>query len=88
MSARIIYLIFQTGFWGSVCLAIAALLFALANGHQHVSLPGLAVVNDFVSRLQQWNPLLDMRMWSLAIGLETGAASHYIPDYLVKGHND
>jgi uncharacterized metal-binding protein len=88
VSARIIYLIFQAGFLGSVCLAIATLLFALANGHQHASLPGLAMVNGFVYQLQQWNPLLDMRMWSLAIGLEAGAASHYIPDYLVKGHTD
>jgi uncharacterized metal-binding protein len=88
VSARIVYLMFQTGLFGLSLLAVSALVFALANGHQHVSVPGLAIVDNFVSRLQHWDPLVDFRVWSLAIGMEAGAASHYIPDYLVKGHSD
>jgi len=33
-------------------------------------------------KLQDWNWIEDYRIWCCAIGLEVGAASHYIPDYL------
>ena len=70
--ARVLYL-------GVVVLMILTTLFLLGKS---LSFAWATEASKVVWRLQDWNPLEDYRVWCCAIGLEVGAASHYIPDYL------
>lgn len=78
--ARVIYL----GAWVALAILLLNPILRLLTSFAQATEISIAYhwPTSFDWRFQDWNPVEDYRIWCCAIGLEVGAASHYIPDYL------
>ena len=84
-TARVLYFGVTFGFWAWIAWMLVTV--TLGKVSLESVLPSFAwattnQIRDFVLGVRHWDPLTDYRVWCSAIGLEVGAASHYIPDYL------